>query len=112
MARTIEAVLTADGHRMTWARNGQEAIRYLAEQQFDLVLTDIMMPEKDGLEIIRHLRSAKPDLAIIAMSGSGSAKGMDYLPAAQAFGAVATLAKPFEPADLLRLLREHAPPSI
>lgn len=81
----------------------------MADGGFDMVITDIMMPEQDGLETIRQLRAERPDLKVIAISGSDSFGGLDYLPAAELFGAVATLRKPFQPLDLLWLLNEHGP---
>jgi|SRR5690606_16759306 len=109
MGRTIEAVVMADGHSVVRASNGRSGVKLFAEDRFDLVITDILMPVQEGLETIRQLRAIKPDLKIIAVSGSGRSQGMEFLPAASAFGAVATLQKPFQPAELLQLLRTHAP---
>lgn len=109
MARTIEAILVAAGHEVVLAPNGRVGVSLVGDGGFSLIITDIMMPEQDGLETIRHLAAQRPDLRIIAISGSDANGGLDYLPAARQFGAVATLRKPFQPLDLIRLLDEHAP---
>lgn len=109
MARTIEAILVAAGHEAVLAPNGRIGTDMLANGGFSMVITDIMMPEQDGLETIRKLKVQRPELKVIAISGSDSFGGINYLPVAQQFGAVATLRKPFQPLDLIRLLDEHAP---
>ena len=108
LGKTIEAVVAAAGHTVVRASNGRKGVKLFTQDRFDLVITDILMPVQEGLETIRQLRTIKPDLKIIAVSGSGRSQGMDFLPAASAFGAVATLQKPFQPVDLLQLLRTHA----
>ncbi len=106
MARTMEAILVADSHTVTRAADGRAGMAQYAAQHFDLVITDILMPNQEGLETIRELVERDPDVKIIAVSGSGRDGGMDYLHIAEAFGAVSTLQKPFKPEDLLRLVRE------
>lgn len=106
MARTIETILVADHHTVTRASDGRAGMSLYATQRFDLVITDILMPNQEGLETIRELVARNPEVRIIAVSGSGRDGGMDYLRVAEAFGAVATLQKPFEPEDLLRLVRQ------
>lgn len=109
MARTIEAILAADGHTVTRAADGRAGIAFYAAMPFDLVITDILMPNQEGLETIRELVARNPLVKIIAVSGSGRDGGMDYLRVAEAFGAVSTLQKPFQPEDLLRLVRQAQP---
>lgn len=106
MARTIETILVADHHTVIRASDGRAGMSFYAAQHFDLVITDILMPNQEGLETIRELVARNPDVRIIAVSGSGRDGGMDYLRIAEAFGAVSTLQKPFQPEDLLRLVRE------
>lgn len=68
---------------------------------FDVIVTDILMPEVDGLEVIRKLKAVNPTCRIIAMSGGGRLNGSDiYLHLADVFGVDATLAKPFEIPEL------------
>ena len=73
---------------MVLARDGAEALEKARGQQFDLLLTDLVMPEREGLEIIRILRKERPDLKVVAVSG---AFGGAFLKAAQLLGADATL---------------------
>lgn len=104
MAKTIEAILTADRHTVVRAVNGRIGAALFDAEPFDLVITDILMPDQEGIETIRALVKRKPDVRIIAVSGSGRDGGMDYLHMAKAFGAMATLQKPFQPIDLLTLV--------
>ena len=69
--------------------------RLLAEQEFGLVLTDVLMPDKDGIEVISELRRDHPNLPIIAMSGGGRLPRDGYLTIARHLGAHAILQKPF-----------------
>lgn len=78
--------------------DGQEAIDRIGEGGIDLLITDLVMPRKEGIETIRELRRSHPDLPIIAMSGACEG---GYLKAAGKLGARATLAKPFESRELL-----------
>lgn len=105
MARTIETILVADRHTVARATDGRAGMALFMHQRFDLVITDILMPNQEGLETIREMVAHNPAVKIIAVSGSGRDGGMDYLRIAEAFGAVATLQKPFQPEDLLRLVR-------
>lgn len=109
MARMIETILVADHHSVVRAADGRAGMALYAAQHFDLVITDILMPNQEGLETIRELVARNPAVKVIAVSGSGRDGGMDYLRVAEAFGAVATLQKPFEPEDLLRLVRQARP---
>ena len=94
----FEQVLTGAGYEVVVARNGAEALKKVHERRFDLLLTDLVMPEKEGLEIIGILRKERPDLKIVAVSG---AFGGTFLKAAQLLGAHATLLKPVSPDQLL-----------
>lgn len=109
MARMIETILMADHHTVTRAVDGRAGVKLYAEQSFDLVITDILMPNQEGLGTIRELVARNPGVKIIAVSGSGRDGGVNYLHVAEAFGAVATLQKPFQPEDLLRLVRGARP---
>jgi two-component system chemotaxis response regulator CheY len=91
--------LEGAGYVITCACDGAEAIRVIASRRFDLVLTDLLMPEKDGFEVIGEVRRQQPEARIIAMSGGGSRSRMDYLDLAESFGAY-PLRKPFSSSDL------------
>ena len=91
----LATALTGMGHVVTTSVDGRDGLAKQARDPADLVITDIMMPELDGLGTIRELRRLQPSLKIVAMSGGGRASAMDYLPLARQFGAVSILSKPF-----------------
>lgn len=85
------------------ACNGEEGIECYRRIATDIVLTDINMPVKDGLETIREIRNEFPEAKIIAMSGFDKADG-DFLQVALYLGAIACIRKPFEPDDIIRTI--------
>jgi DNA-binding response OmpR family regulator len=92
------------GHSVTEARDGKEALTLFKKGPVHLVLTDIMMPGKEGLETIRELRRGNPELKIIAMSGGGRSDARDTLKMAKLFGATAVFSKPFSLAELRKMV--------
>jgi DNA-binding response OmpR family regulator len=100
---SIAVVLSNAGYTVDQAANGVDGMRLLRQHAPDLVITDILMPQKEGIEIIREIRSLAAATPIIAISGGGGGQA-DYLKMAQAFGANAALSKPFDPAALLALV--------
>ena len=101
----LELILRREGFDVASARDGEQALALYAERGADIVITDLFMPERDGIETIVALRERYPDTKIIAMSGWQSQRGPDYLAVAREIGAAGTLRKPFEPRELLRLVR-------
>ncbi len=99
--RLLKKTLTRECFDVLIASNGNEGMKLLSDNSVDLVITDIIMPEKEGLETIREILKVNPDLPIIAMSGGGKNSPEGYLQMAQAFGAHATLEKPVAIEDLL-----------
>ncbi|HKP25885.1 MAG TPA: response regulator [Dongiaceae bacterium] len=93
--RIVRKMLERERHEVTEAENGRVGLDRLRESAFDLVLTDIVMPEMDGLETLIELRKDYPDLKVIAMSGGGRTGNMDFLGSAEKLGASAVLSKPF-----------------
>jgi DNA-binding response OmpR family regulator len=92
----LKEALTLLGHEVRQAFDGKEGARLCREAPPDLVLTDIMMPEQDGLQTIRELRRSCPEVKIIAMSGGSHVlPELDSLPFASKFGARQVLYKPF-----------------
>ena len=89
------------GHTVAEARNGKEAIARQLREPAELLLTDVIMPEKEGLETIQEFRLKFPKVRIIAMSGGGRVSAMEYLRIAKAMGAHQVLAKPFSGEELL-----------
>jgi CheY-like chemotaxis protein len=88
------------------AVNGKEAIIHFKPSITDLVITDLIMPEEDGLKVIIKLRELKPSIKIIAISGGGKAGPGSYLNLAKALGANALYSKPFSINDLIAKIEE------
>lgn len=93
------------GYEVNTAADGNQGMQEFREHSADLVITDLLMPGKDGLEIIRELRKECPSVKIIAISG-GHTAGLDFLQEARLFGALRTLAKPFTFEKILALSEE------
>ncbi len=104
LRRVITLALEEAGHSVLRCENGRKAIDHLAHAPVDLLITDIIMPEMDGVETVRAARRLQPELPILAISGGGSFDPGDYLGMAQAFGATAVLPKPFRPLQLVELV--------
>jgi DNA-binding response OmpR family regulator len=102
----LRVVLEGAGYEVMEAPDGEAGLRLQRVHPADLVLVDIFMPERDGLEVIKALRVESPRVKIIAMSGGGRTGQIEVLSAAAAFGAARTLLKPFEPRELLKTIRE------
>lgn len=101
----IEMSLQAEGFEVSVAENGRQGAAMLRERGAQVVVTDILMPEQDGVETIAQLRAEFPQVKIIAISGASSATGFDYLTVPGELGA-RVLRKPFEMRDLVKLVRE------
>ena len=99
---TIRRMLA--GHDIVEAEDGQAALAVLAAQGFDLVITDLMMPNRAGVALIGDIRAKGPMPRILAISGGGRMSGADLLPQAQSAGADAVLAKPFRKVELVRAI--------
>jgi DNA-binding response OmpR family regulator len=98
------------GHTVIEARNGREGLELFKRANADLVITDIVMPEKEGLEVLIELREKQiPPVKIIAISGGGRQKAGDYLRLAKLMGAARVLAKPFSNEVLLAAIDELLP---
>ena len=97
----LHETLERFGYEVVVAVNGNEALDRYREQPADLVLTDVIMPDKEGLETIREIRRQWPDARIIAMSGGGRTSTDNYLKMARTMGAAEVLSKPFSNRDLL-----------
>ena len=97
----LSEMLRFAGHEATIARNGRDALQWVSEGKFDLVITDLIMPEKEGLETIAEFRRNFAEIPIIAISGGGRLRPNDYLETARFIGANATLAKPFARTELI-----------
>jgi two-component system cell cycle sensor histidine kinase/response regulator CckA len=100
MRTLLRRVLERTGFTVITATNGQDGMERFAEQPVDIVVTDMMMPVLDGVELIRALRGKCPDVRIVAISGVE----YPYLRMALGYGAKATLRKPVESARLVETL--------
>jgi DNA-binding response OmpR family regulator len=101
----LKLLLTSAGYEVSEATNGKRVCDMHQQQRFDLVITDLVMPDIDGLAVIMELRRIDRDVRIIAMSGGGQGKGEGYLRIAQKLGAHLTLSKPFGNQEFLEAVR-------
>jgi CheY-like chemotaxis protein len=98
----LQEVLSRAGYTVQVAADGKEALEAVKRRPVDLVITDLFMPEREGLETIRELVAGCPNLPVIAISG----EGRDLLSVAKLLGARAAVAKPFRGEELLRTVKE------
>ncbi len=102
---TLRAILESADHEVVEAKDGNEGIASCKAHPADLVITDIIMPEKEGMETIIELRHAYPDVKIVAISGGGRIAGSDYLKLARKLGADEVMPKPFQMDEVLSMVR-------
>jgi CheY-like chemotaxis protein len=111
---TMQNVLESQGYEVVPAIHGEDGLRKFETGPFDLVIVDILMPEKEGLETVRELRRRSAQTAIIAITGAQSAQSaarlsdpaLDYLRMARSLGATQTLRKPFTAHQLIALVKQ------
>lgn len=101
----IAKSLTHAGHQVLQAGDGKQGVEIFQASNFDLVITDVIMPVQEGVETIMELRRENPTLPIIAISG-GATNSKLYLEIAGRIGACRVLAKPFMPRDLVAMIAE------
>jgi CheY-like chemotaxis protein len=101
LTRSLAVLLTKAGHVVVTADNGKAGLEVFAREKPDLVITDIIMPVMEGIEAIQAIRAQEPKLPIIAVSGGGRTKNLEFLRLAEKLGANATLGKPFSKEQLL-----------
>ncbi|MBL7211011.1 MAG: response regulator [Desulfobacteraceae bacterium] len=102
----LRQVLERVGYEVEEACNGDEGIERYREKQADLIITDIIMPKKEGIETITDLRVEFPDVKVIAISGGGRLGPEPYLELAKGFGANRIIMKPFTTAEILEAIQE------
>jgi DNA-binding response OmpR family regulator len=105
----LKTVFEQAGHTVATAADGKTGLKKARAEHFDLVITDVLMPEKDGLELIKELRCDKPDVRIVAISGGGVLYAEDCLKMARLFGAQQILKKPLDIKQLLQIAAELNP---
>ncbi len=102
----LKVSLTRRRYVVLEAENGKDAINHFKPSVTDLVITDLIMPEEDGLKVIMRLRELKPSLKIVAISGGGKAGPSSYLNLAKALGADVVYSKPFSVNDMIKKIEE------
>ena len=104
---TLPMLLREHGYDVSTATNGKLGLRLLQTERIDLVLTDVLMPEADGIEVVRDVVKNHPTIALVAMSGGSSRlPGTDAVHLTRLLGAHAVLLKPFGEEDLLEAMRK------
>jgi DNA-binding NtrC family response regulator len=106
VVQSISRALTGDGHTVVTASNGIQGLARFSKGRFDLVITDIIMPDHEGLGMILEMRRSAPTTKIIAMSGGGRSGNLEFLRMASELGAMATLKKPIRLDEFKRVLNE------
>lgn len=101
---TLSLVLEEAGYRVFTAMRGVAGAQVFRDEHPDLVITDMIMPDSDGIEAIRAIKALDPAARVIATSGSSFAGASYYLNLARQFGAMAVLPKPFEADELLSIV--------
>ena len=103
----LEEILSSEGHTVETANDGKKGLLLINQKKFDLLITDIFMPEKDGVELLREIRGSKKGMKIIGVSGGGkNYDPREALSIAKMLGADKTLNKPFTKRNLLPLVQE------
>ncbi|MCP4273316.1 MAG: response regulator [Gammaproteobacteria bacterium] len=103
----VKEVLLAEGYTVLQAEDGSHGVEMIKEHDPDLIITDLLMPRKDGIRLITETRSSHPHIPIIAMSGGTSLFSPAFLEAANTLGASHTLDKPFTDDALLVLVNKY-----
>ena len=104
--KIVRKMLERSGHTVVEAENGKLGIEQLKSATFDLVITDIIMPEMEGIETLINVKRQRPETQVIAMSGGGRTGNVDFLQTAQKLGAAAILHKPFTMSSLASAVEE------
>ena len=102
----LRKLLEFEGYDVTEAADGVQAIQCYNEKQPDLIITDLIMPEKEGLETMAELLKKNPEIKIIAMSGGGRSRPGGYLHTAKLLGAIETFEKPIRKNDLITAIKK------
>lgn len=106
MCEVMKQVLEGRGYQVACAADGVEASKAISGTDFDLVITDLIMPEKDGIQLMNEIRRKYPRVRVVAMSGGGHVPRDQYLRIARGLGADAVLEKPFHNDALLEVVEK------
>jgi DNA-binding NtrC family response regulator len=105
--QTLEIALTKVGYEVLQARDGEEALRVWRDSGADLVIVDIWMPKKGGLQVVRELQAHSPSTPVIAMTDGGRSRNFNPLSYSKILGAVQTIAKPFALEGMLAMVKQE-----
>jgi two-component system chemotaxis response regulator CheY len=105
--RTLQIGLGKAGYEVLEARDGEEATRLWRESRVDLIIADIYMPNKSGLQLIMELRANNSTIPVIAMSDGGRNKNLNPLSYSEVLGSVRTIAKPFSLEDMVAMVKQE-----
>ena len=106
MLATLRRILEREGYEVVTVPDGKEGVKCYRENPTDLIITDLIMPEKEGIETITELRRDFPDVKIIAISGGGRINPKAYLGIAEYLGAQYTFSKPVERKELIKAVQD------
>src|SRR5690349_10474334 len=102
--QTLKIMLERGGHAVLTAKDGNEALALLQKRDIDLMVLDVIMPGKEGIETLIEARQKRPGMKVIVISGGGRTGNFDYLEVAERLGAAVTLRKPFPQKTLLDIV--------
>ncbi len=103
-------MLESGGHEVLEAKDGRDGLALFRKQPVDVVVTDLIMPQDEGIVTIRNIRALDKETRIVAISGSGRTADVNFLTMAAKLGATSALAKPFEKEALLACVEGREPP--
>jgi DNA-binding NtrC family response regulator len=106
MREMLRQMLQRAGHTTVGAGDGQEGMQIVREQIIDLIITDIIMPDQEGLETITQVRREHPNIPVIAISGGGRVEPDNYLRSAKLLGAAYAFAKPLNREEIISVVTE------
>ena len=109
--RALRKVLERDGHTVVEEPNGHSALRHFTGDPADLVISDVYMPDMDGIDFLMRVRDAFPDARFIMISGGGSLGKESVLQAAERLGADRVLEKPFKVQEVREMVQDLLPTS-
>ncbi len=107
ICRTLQLGLSKAGYEVFEARDGEEATRLWRDAGADLVIADIYMPKKSGLEVMKELRAQSPSTRVIAMTDGGQSKNFNPLTYSELLGAVRTISKPFTLKEMVAMVKQQ-----
>jgi CheY-like chemotaxis protein len=106
MRQLLRRALEGAGHEVIDAENGAKGLKRFGEGRTDLVVTDIIMPDKEGIQTIIELKQSDPSIKVLGISGGGRTENLEFLRIARRSGADRVMAKPFRTADFVKAVTE------